>query len=95
MNKEIILNYLKTHKDDFMQKYGIEKIALFGSFAREEAKEDSDIDIFVKMKPDLFKMVELKEQIEQDLQKKVDIIREHKHIKPFLLKMIQKDMIYV
>ncbi len=47
MNKEIILNYLKTHKDDFMQKYGIEKIALFGSFAREEAKEDSDIDIFV------------------------------------------------
>ena len=95
MNKEIILNYLKNHKDDFMQKYGIEKIALFGSFAREEAKEDSDIDIFVKMKPDLFKMVELKEQIEQDLQKKVDIIREHKHIKPFLLKMIQKDMIYV
>jgi len=53
------------------------------------------IDIFVKMKPDLFKMVELKEKIEKDLKKKVDIVREHKHIKPFLLKMIQKDINYV
>ena len=95
MDKETILNYLKTHKADFMQKYGTDKIALFGSFARGEAKENSDIDIFVRMEPDLFKIIELKEQIEQDLQKKVDIIREHKHIKPFLLKMIQKDMIYV
>jgi len=47
------------------------------------------------MKPDLFKLVELKQQIEKDLQKKVDIIRNHKHIKPFLLKMIQKDINYV
>ena len=95
MNREIILNYLQKHKDDFMQKYGIEKIALFGSFARGEAREESDIDIFVKMDPDLFKIVALKEQIEQDLQKKVDVVREHKHMKPILLKMIQKDMIYV
>ncbi len=95
MDKDIILNYLKEHKNEFMQKYSVEKIGLFGSFARNEAREDSDIDIFVKMKPDLFTMVELKEQIERDLQKKVDIIREHKHIKPFLLKMIQKDIIYV
>ncbi len=95
IDKDIILNYLKEHKNEFMQKYSVEKIGLFGSFARNEAREDSDIDIFVKMKPDLFTMVELKEQIERDLQKKVDIIREHKHIKPFLLKMIQKDIIYV
>ncbi len=95
MNRDIILEYLRRHKNEFVQRYGIEKIALFGSFARGEAREDSDIDIFVKMNPDLFKMVELKEQIEQDLQKKVDIIREHKHIKPLLLKMIQKDLIYV
>ena len=47
------------------------------------------------MKPDLFKLVEPKEQIEEDLQKKVDIIRNHKYIKPFLLKMIQKEIAYV
>jgi len=95
VDKETILNYLRSHKKEFTDKYDIEQIALFGSFARGDNREDSDIDIFVKMKPDLFKMVEMKEQIEEDLQKRVDVIREHKNIKPLLLKMIQKDIIYV
>ena len=46
------------------------------------------------MKPSLFDMVAIKEQIENDLDRKVDIIREHKNIKPIFLKMIQKDLIY-
>ncbi|HGZ70765.1 MAG TPA: nucleotidyltransferase [Nitratifractor sp.] len=95
MTKKDILNYLKIHKKTFQEKYELEKIGLFGSYARDEAKEDSDIDIFVQMKPDLFKLVELKQQIEEDLQKKVDIVRNHKYIKPLLLKMIEKDIDYV
>jgi len=95
MTKDIIIEYLSKHKQEFQEKYGLEAIGLFGSYARDEANKDSDIDIFVKMKPDLFKMVSLKEKIEKDLKKQVDIIREHKHIKPFLLKMIQKDIKYV
>ena len=47
------------------------------------------------MKPSLFKMVGLKQQIEEDLKKQVDVIREHKNIKPLLLKMIHKDIQYV
>lgn len=96
MTKDQIINYLTTHKKEFQQKYEIEQIGLFGSYARgDEAKEDSDIDIFVKMKPSLFKLVGLKQQIEEDLKKQVDVVREHKNIKPFLLKMIQKDIEYV
>lgn len=95
MTKDQIINYLITHKKEFQQKYEVEKIGLFGSYARNEAKEDSDIDIFVKMKPSLFKLVGLKERIEEDLKKQVDVIREHKNIKPFLLQMIQKDIQYV
>ena len=95
MTKKDILNYLSNHKKEFQEEYEVEEIGLFGSYARDEAKADSDIDIFVQMKPDLFKLVELKQQIEKDLQKKVDIIRNHKYIKPFLLKMIQKDINYV
>lgn len=94
-NREVILNYLKEHKNEFMQKYNVEKIGLFGSYARNEAREDSDIDIFVQMKPDFFKLVGLKQQIEEDLGKKVDVIRKHKHIKPLLLRMIEKDILYV
>lgn len=95
MTKQTILTYLKTHKREFQQKYAVEKIGLFGSYARDEAKEDSDVDIFVSMKPNFFKLVGLKEQISEDLKKEVDIVREHKNIKPILLQMIQKDLEYV
>jgi predicted nucleotidyltransferase len=95
ITKVNILNYLKEHYQEFKEKYHVEKIGLFGSYARDEATNDSDIDIFVSMKPSLFDMVAIKEQIENDLHKKVDIIREHKNIKPFFLKIIQKEVIYV
>ena len=94
IDKTNILNYLKEHYSEFRNKYHVEQIGLFGSYARNEATENSDIDIFVKMKPSLFDMVAIKEQIENDLDRKVDIIREHKNIKPIFLKMIQKDLIY-
>ena len=95
MTKEDILNYLSKYKKEFQEKYYVEEIGLFGSYARNEATPNSDIDIFVKMKPDLFKIVELKEKIESDLQKRVDIIRKHKTIKPLLLKAIERDVTYV
>lgn len=95
IDKTNILYYLKEHFSEFKEKYDVEKIGLFGSYAKDTATEESDIDIFVKMKPSLFDMVAIKEQIEHDLNKKVDIIREHKNIKPIFLEMIQKDVIYV
>jgi len=95
ITKTNILNYLKEHYQEFKIKYQVEKIGLFGSYARGEATQESDIDIFVTMKPSLFDMVAIKEQIESDLHTKVDIIRDHKNIKPFFLQMIQKDIIYV
>lgn len=95
IDKTNILNYLKEHYSEFKEKYSVEKIGLFGSYARDQASDNSDIDIFVKMEASLFDMVAIKEQIENDLNKKVDIIRDHKNIKPIFLKMIQKDLIYV
>ena len=38
----------------------LKKLGCFGSYARDEATENSDIDIFVKMKPSLFDMVAIK-----------------------------------
>lgn len=95
LDKTDILKYLAEHYSEFQEKYQVEKIGLFGSYAKDKATDESDIDIFVKMKPSLFDMVAIKEQIENDLHKKVDIIREHKNIKPFFLQIIQRDVIYV
>jgi len=90
-----ILTYLSQHKKEFQERYHIEKIGLFGSYARNEAHQESDIDIFVKMPPKMFHLIALKQQIEEDLKKSVDILREHKQMKPFLLRMIEKDIAYV
>jgi len=95
LTREDILGYFKENKTRLIKEFDIEEIGLFGSFARGENKKDSDIDIFVKMAPDAFKLVGLKETIEADLQRDVDIIRGHKNIKPLLYKEILKDIIYV
>ncbi len=93
--KKDILNYLEEQYDDFKKVYNVKKIGVFGSFARDEATDDSDVDIFVDMKPNLFNLIAIKDKIENDLKRRVDIVREHKNIKPMLLKMIKKDLIYV
>ena len=49
--KETILRYLKELKPE-LEIYGIEKIALFGSFATEEQNVYSDIDIAIQKRPD-------------------------------------------
>lgn len=53
--KDEIIAILRNFKEEFGERYGIEKLGLFGSVARGEQKEDSDIDICVKLQdPDYF-----------------------------------------
>lgn len=47
MNRAYVLNLLRTHKPTLEQRFGVAKLALFGSFARDQASEKSDIDILV------------------------------------------------
>ena len=44
-----ILKYLTEHKQEFQEKYNIESIGLFGSYARDEANMASEIDILVSL----------------------------------------------
>ncbi len=46
MTKAIILDFLSEHKAQLQERFGIQKIGLFGSYAKNEARENSDIDIF-------------------------------------------------
>ena len=94
MTKNDVLDYLKEHYQEFHQKYNVEKIGIFGSYARDEATQESDIDIFVQMHPKLLDMIAIKQLIEQDLQHKVDIVRLREKMNPYLKKRILKDGIY-
>jgi len=94
MTKSDVLNYLSKHFQEFHNKYNVEKIGLFGSYARDEATQDSDIDIFVQMHPKLLDMIAIKQLIEEDLHQKVDIVRLRDKMNPYLKKRILRDSIY-
>jgi predicted nucleotidyltransferase len=95
MTQQTIINYLLQHKEEFQKEYAIDKIGLFGSYARNEAKENSDIDIVVSMQPSFSKLMGLKLQIEEELKQKVDIVRLREQMNQYLKNRIQKDVIYV
>ena len=87
----ILRKYLSTKAD----AYGITKIGIFGSVARNEQTEDSDVDVCVEMKkPDLFTMVHIKEELQELFGKPVDLVRLRKNMNPMLLKQIKRDGIY-
>ncbi len=96
MDKKEIIKILKEYKNTAGEKYGIIRIGLFGSFATGETHEESDIDIIVDLiKPDLFILTHIKEELEEIFGKRVDVVRNRKKMNPFLKKRIGEKAIYV
>ena len=76
LNRDSVLKELKNHLSQFGRLYGVTKIGIFGSVARDEPSKNSDIDVVVEMRePDLFYIVHIKETLEKDFQRPVDVIR--------------------
>ena len=94
MTKEEILNFLANNKKLFQERFFVKKIGLFGSYARNEAGERSDIDIIVDMPSSFDLYFDLKEFLEKKFNKKIDIGFE-KNMRPFIKKSISEDIIYV
>lgn len=96
MKKEQILDFLAQHKQDFFDRYRISRLALFGSFARGENRDDSDIDIAIETDlRDYFKLYDFKEELEKQFRTKVDIVRLRKKMNPVLKKRIDNEGMYV
>ena len=96
MTKSFILDFLRKYKKHFSTTYGVTKIGLFGSYARDEQKEDSDIDIAVEIesKNSFRSFFGLKRELKEKLDKNVDLGIESS-LKPIVKKQILKDLIYV
>ena len=78
-----------------LNKYGINNIYLFGSYARGEAKDSSDIDIYCD-KGNIRTFIDqglLEDELEEALNKKVDIIFDSSYIDEYFKKQIMEDMI--
>lgn len=89
------IQLIKAHANDLKTQFGVTSLRLFGSVAREEQNEDSDVDVCVEMPPRIFKLVGLVTYLEELLGCHVDVVREHNNMNSLLRKEIDKDGIYV
>ena len=99
MEKTIdIINFLKEQKPFLEKNFNCEEIALFGSFAREEQTDKSDIDLLVEFKDntkDLYdNELKLKEYLKSKFKRNIDICSK-KWIKPIFKPLILSEAIYV
>lgn len=96
MTKEEILSFLRDKKSFLSKNFGVSSIALLGSYARGEQRDDSDIDIAVEIESEnkFRSFFDLKYYLEEHFKRKVDLGIESS-IKPIVKKYIEKDIIHV
>lgn len=96
MDKNTIIEFLKEHKQELKEKFGLQKIGLFGSYARGTATQDSDIDLAIEMDSEnkFRSFFALKKYLEENLYPKIDLGIEST-IKPIAKRYIDKEIIYV
>ena len=98
MNKQTILNYLKNHKQILNEKYGISKLGLYGSYARDEATSSSDVDIFYDTSDNfsigMLEFSSLIQKMEDDLKTKVDLVS-LESMNPIIKYYAKQDFTYV
>ena len=87
-----LLQFRRSKQTD----YGIARIGIFGSAARDELAEESNVNVVVELKdPDLFVLVGIKQDLEQLLCRPVNVVRYREKMNPFLKHRIQQEAIYV
>jgi predicted nucleotidyltransferase len=90
------INLLRRFKVLHAHEYGIERMGIFGSMARGEQTEKSDVDIFYEgSSMGLKSLVQLPLDLEELLGTPVDVVRKHTNIRPKFLQRIEKEIIYV
>jgi len=70
-----ILDLLRSLKSDLTLRYKVRTIGVFGSYARKEARAESDVDILVEFREgaDLFDLIELSQYLEEKIGRHVDL----------------------
>jgi hypothetical protein len=91
INREQIVCILRKNKNILLKRFNVERIGLFGSYADNTQKPDSDIDIIVEGKN--IKEEELREMLEKEFNAKVDVVKEST-LYNFMKYLIKKEAVY-
>ena len=97
MNSKLkeIFQKIDANKEELI-KNGVEKIGIFGSYARGEEKEESDIDILIVFKSDyknFSNFMKVNDILENSTRKKVDLVTPES-LSPYIKPYIDKEVIY-
>ena len=96
MDKSSVLKLLNEQSETTRQRFGIKNLGVFGSAARNELRDDSDVDVLVEFEglPTFDKYMDLKFFLENLFARRVDLVTRDS-IKPRMRKIIEKDLIRV
>ncbi len=95
MKRDQIIEILHRYKKEFADQYGILSIGVFGSVGRDEAGDDSDVDVVIRIvEPDLFTLVGIKNDLEERLRRPVDLVTYRERMNQFLKKRIDSEAVY-
>jgi len=92
-----IIAYLNNNKMLLHERFGVNRIGIFGSFVKERQTSSSDIDLVVeieKARKNIHSYMQLKRFLEKELARKVDLGFEHT-LKPIVKDKIKEEIIYV
>ena len=96
MNREQVIAALRAHETE-LRRRGVSHVALFGSVARGEATENSDIDILIELDPrapvGLFEYVGITQYLADLFPLRVDVAN-RKGLKPFVRPRVERDAVY-
>jgi predicted nucleotidyltransferase len=91
-----IISLLQAFKAKSASKYGINTLGIFGSYARSQQDEHSDLDVFVVLnEPDYFTIERIKEELEHFIHFPIDIISYRDTLRKSLKENILRDAIYI
>ncbi len=96
MDRSQILNILKTQLPYLVSHFHVKTIGLFGSYARNQASQTSDVDILVEFsKPiTLFEYIDLEDFLSECIGRKVDLVAKD-GLKPLIKPRVLEDVVYV
>jgi len=95
LRRDQVLETLRHYKKEFAEQYGILSIGVFGSVGRDEAGDDSDVDVVIRIaEPDLFMLVGIKSDLEERLRRPVDLVTYREKMNRFLKKRIDSEAVY-
>lgn len=95
MKLQDAIEVLESYKRNHAEEFGIVRIGIFGSVARDEATQESDVDVVIETKhPNLFKLSRIRLDLEELMHTHVDLISYRESMNTFLKERIQKEAIY-